>query len=451
MATSRSKKGDLDGAARGLVQWPKISPPLIKLHVDLENPRHEPMNSEAEAIAWLYENEKVEPLAKDIAEHRALSPLESIGVIAMTGNPGHFTAVEGNRRLCALILLNDPERAPSQTTKVLFRKLSKQVTIPAKIEVVQFNSRTDSKHWTDLRHLGPQDGQGVVTWSATQKDRAAGGGANALAVAILDRARDGKWLDDKTPPPVTTLTRYLSNRELRAALGLGQPRQLVFTHAQHEVDAALRQFLLDARPSSDGSQARVHSRSNDVDRAAYAREFRTRGFTPQTELTAPQAPTPAAPGASAKTGSRNRPHPDKRKYLISTGFVCKAEDKNLRALFKEMQQTPIDEHEFANTYLLRAFVERVMVLYMKKVAKGESWKEGQDLVKRCADKLDPTQSANKFKVMRVAASNKDASHSLHTLGAAVHTNLLHDRKALVTAWGNWEFPVTQMLEVISKS
>ena len=157
-------------AAPPLVQWPRINVALSKLHLDLHNPRHEPVATEEEAIALLYQLEGVETLAVDIVDEHAMSPLDTIGVIAMPGNPGHYFAVEGNRRLCSLLLLNDYNRAPSSSAKTLFRDLASRITIPKTIEVVEFNGREDSKHWRDLRHLGPQDGKGLVPWNPTQKD-----------------------------------------------------------------------------------------------------------------------------------------------------------------------------------------------------------------------------------------------------------------------------------------
>lgn len=437
--------------AGAFVEWSRISVPLVKLHLDLNNPRHLPAESEDEAISLLYTSEKVEALAADIADKRAMSPFDIIGVIEMEGNPGHFIAVEGNRRLCSLLLLNDPDRAPTPASRLVMGELSKKVQLPDSIEVVQFDSRADAKYWIGLRHLGPQDGQGLVNWDAEQKSRASDdGGPDALAVAVLDRARDGKWFGEAKPPSVTTLTRYLKNREVRAALGLGHHRELVFTHDPDEVDAALRQFMLDALPTGDDSQPLVNSRSKDEDRAAYAREFRDRGASPRTLLTSPTVPAPATPAkpAPGKVGERNKPDPAKRKFLVPNGFVCNPDDRNLRMIFKEWQRTPIDDHEFANSYLLRAFIERVMTLYLAAVEPGYNPPNDQALVSRCSTNLDPTGKSAKFKPIRVAASNQDASHSLHTLGAAVHAGVLKDRRALISAWENWDHALRKMLEAI---
>jgi len=360
----------------------------------------------------------------------------------MPRNPGHFIAVEGNRRMCALLLLNDPDRAPTPKARIVMREMAKQITLPNKIDVVKFGSKEQAKHWVDLRHLGPQSGQGLRTWNSSQKERAANeGGANQLALAVLDRAQQGEWLEGDKPPAITTLTRYLKNREVRAALGLGHHKNLVFTHDSNEVEAALQQFLRDAMPTTDGSLPLVNSRSKDTDRSTYARDLRDRGVSPRTPLKTPAVPAAAKP--------RNKPDTAQRKYLVPTGFVCNAEDRNLRMLFREMQRTPIDQHEFANAYLLRAFVERVMILYLKKVDRGFTAATNQVLVSRCSLKLDPNSSQTKLKALRTAAFNTDASHSLHTLGAVVHAGMVMDRRTLIFAWTNWEHALVLMLAAIS--
>lgn len=452
MATSKRNKTQANNSAPGLVEWERIKAPLVKLHLDLKNPRHEPAANQAEAIERLYGPEKVAVVASDIVEQRAMSPLDMIGVIDMPGNPGHYIAVEGNRRLCALLLLGDPEKAPTPEARATMQELATQVQLPKTIEVVRFNSRDEAYYWISLRHLGPQEGQGLKNWNPTQKSRATkGGGENALAVAVLDRARESQWFDPDMLPAVTTLTRYLKNREVRAALGLGHHRELKYTHDPIEVDAALKQFLHDAMPTGTDASPRVNSRTKDSDRAAYARELRDRGASPRTTLPTPVEPPPAEPPPKiGPKNTRNKPDPSSRKCVVPPGFVCNAENRTLRMLFKEMQRTPIDDHEFASGFLLRAFAERVMTLYLKKVEPGFNWSEDQAMVQRCADKLDPTGRNTKFKAIRTAATSTNASHSLHTLGAAVHTGLLMDRRALITAWDNWEPTLTTMLAEISK-
>ena len=57
--------------------------------------------------------EKVRKLAEDIAT-KGISPLDRLGVTAHPKVNDSYVAVEGNRRLCALKLLADPEKAPTE-------------------------------------------------------------------------------------------------------------------------------------------------------------------------------------------------------------------------------------------------------------------------------------------------------------------------------------------------
>src|SRR4051794_5770659 len=84
-----------------------------RIFLALENPRHEPFETEAQVIDYLCEKEDVYPLARDIAKH-GLNPLERLALIELKkrqkgSGPANYYAAEGNRRICALKLLDDPE------------------------------------------------------------------------------------------------------------------------------------------------------------------------------------------------------------------------------------------------------------------------------------------------------------------------------------------------------
>ena len=84
-----------------------------RVFLDFDNPRHDPMESQEEVIRYLCEDE----LAKDLVIH-GLSPLELFALIPRNeGKKNAYTVAEGNRRLCALKLLNDPNLAPASMRK----------------------------------------------------------------------------------------------------------------------------------------------------------------------------------------------------------------------------------------------------------------------------------------------------------------------------------------------
>lgn len=63
----------------------------------------------------MVENEKVKDLAKDISEKGATNPLDSVGI---TIENGKRIVLEGNRRICALKLLLNPELAPKNIKNI---------------------------------------------------------------------------------------------------------------------------------------------------------------------------------------------------------------------------------------------------------------------------------------------------------------------------------------------
>ena len=202
--------------------------PAKTVHLDSQNPRHAPLERESQIIAALCDSQLI-ALATDIASIGALSPLEVLGVIGHEGLPGHYVAVEGNRRTCALLLLADPSRAPTPDFRESFSRISKEADIPSDLHVFEFPSRAAAQPWIDRRHLGVQGGIGTREWDNPSKARAASQSsanttakADVLALAVVNHLCLLGHLSDEQRKLVslTTLSRYLNNASRRAILGL---------------------------------------------------------------------------------------------------------------------------------------------------------------------------------------------------------------------------------------
>src|ERR1700683_2017770 len=107
--------------------------PVGRIFLSLDNPRHEPLHDEAAVINKLCKTEDVYPLARDIVHH-GLNPLERLGLLPLSkrkadSSGATYYAAEGNRRICALKLLHDPDRAPANLRKG-FEKLATDWTQP---------------------------------------------------------------------------------------------------------------------------------------------------------------------------------------------------------------------------------------------------------------------------------------------------------------------------------
>ncbi|MBQ7352790.1 MAG: hypothetical protein IJW54_02175 [Clostridia bacterium] len=139
-----------------------------------ENPRLEPAFSEDESITNMVkeQGDKLVVLASDIVQF-GLNPMDTIGVYPSDTYVGYYEVGEGNRRLCALKLLIDPNRIslinPNMSNK--FKELAKNFTVPQNIEVGVFKNELDMRHWMELRHMGEQGGKGLTKWDSVQKMR----------------------------------------------------------------------------------------------------------------------------------------------------------------------------------------------------------------------------------------------------------------------------------------
>ena len=85
---------------------------LTNLDLDRENPRHGPVVDSNEALSRLIldQREKLVRIAVDIHEH-GLSPAQLF--IVTPSSDGRFTVLDGNRRLAALHILEDPNLLPA--------------------------------------------------------------------------------------------------------------------------------------------------------------------------------------------------------------------------------------------------------------------------------------------------------------------------------------------------
>src|SRR5471030_641473 len=94
-----------------------------KLHFDPVNPRGEPEPDEEKVRALFGAQDETAALAKHLAEH-GQNPLDRLAVIEHPKLPGHFVVREGNRRLCAMQLLRDPERCPTSAARKTFQRMA---------------------------------------------------------------------------------------------------------------------------------------------------------------------------------------------------------------------------------------------------------------------------------------------------------------------------------------
>lgn len=422
---------------------------LAKLMLDNDNPRHDPIDNEAEIIAQLLKAERVLPLARIIAKRKGTSPLENIGVLAAPGNPGHFIVAEGNRRVCALKLLRDPQKAPTPQLKRIFNELKIEAgKLPDKVHVFRFKDVAEADYWKALRHQGEQDGVGTRAWGAEAKARHAAktGSAknsNLVAVQLLDYAAKHKLIDtdERDALSVTTITRYLSNPLLRDAIGLSSSQEFLIQAPVAEFNSAVQAFLQDAVPR-EGEEAPVNSRTNSKERELYAADLRRKGHAVRTRLAKPVTPKAAA---AEHARGRNSRAADKRPYVVPADFRAQIRSSVLKRVFDELRTIDPD-FSFASGYLLRAFIEQLAHQFASDHGIGTTGDLHQ-VLGRIAGHFEKLGSNQKIcKPLRVMESDRHSRLSPDTLGAWVHGSEIPTSAELKRRWDTLQPAFRAMLD-----
>lgn len=416
---------------------------ISDIFLDSKNPRHSEIDNEADIIEYLVKNDKVLALAREISQHGP-SPLERLAVIPHSDIRGKYVVQEGNRRLCALKLIRDPQRAPNARTKAAFEQLKAESRLSPSIEVVVFPNRQTARYWLKLRHLGGQGGAGVRNWDTSQQTRFdaqdSSKNPNALAVELVDYAHKAGIISDSELDrlKITTLTRYLSNAVVRDALGLADRYALASTAPPEQFDTAVSAFLHDAALAE---RSPVSSRSTRHEREAYAATLRQRGLAVKEKLQ--KAVVPSAAGS--KQRQRHNPNPDLRSKIIPSSVKLQLHSPVLKRVYDELRQIDPD-FSFAAAYLFRAFLEQLLHDY----AKGNGLSDGEFhvIAGRSEKHLASNQTfktefgdrklESMLKPLRQMANDKESRLSPDSLGAWVHGNVIPTGAEIKRRWDTLE-------------
>lgn len=332
---------------------------VARIFLDLENPRHDPYEDEAQVIDYLCRYENIFPLAKDIAQN-GLNPLELLAVIPESDDEGGgkatYTVAEGNRRLCALKLLDDPDRAPPKLRKP-FEDLNEQWESIDELTCIVFPDRETVRMWLSRIHEGEQGGVGRKKWNADQTARHSGRTKNKVALAILDYAEtQGFVTADQRRGKLTTVQRYLVNPHVREAMGIDASNisDVSRNWPKDDFDLLLRKFLADLE------RGYVNSRTNREQHTAYARELGAlHGQSHERCLPASLA-SPAGRGGPGSKKSR----PKKRKPRVVVPYEAeimtaleKLGGEKLPNLYTSICTVPLDAHTPLVSIGVWAFIE----------------------------------------------------------------------------------------------
>ena len=335
---------------------------IRKLYLDPKNPRHIPIENQEEIISYLIENEKIKELAKDIAKKGMTNPLDLIGIITENNKK---LVIEGNRRVCALKLLDKPSLAPKKYQKY-FTTLQEKVKNPiTKIPVHVFSNRDDALPWLSTLHTASSN-TSRKPWSPEQKARFDGKPNHAAALTILDFSLANNLISpEKSKKVITTITRMLSTPEVREAFGITTgvtERNILINITKEEFTAIITQYFNDF----DNPNYNIGSRSKLENRLDYIQRLDNIGKIPSNKLDKEielipgiSSTTPTSSTISQKNTTQKRTtRTTKGKSAQLIDYDLEIPVSKIQSIYSEINTMDIEKHPYATAALLRALIEQ---------------------------------------------------------------------------------------------
>lgn len=361
--------------------------PLSKILLDFENSRHGELATQEQIFEWMTSGRirpKVLRLASEISK-MGLSPIEVPALIpVVVDGKSRYVVVEGNRRVAALKLLQNPSKCPDEKTSKQYLRLKESAVaeIPARLECVIFPSLSDSEYWIELRHGGERDGAGIVNWGAKEfvgfARRMGRPSPNESSVTLLEYALSEDLIDQDTHDaiPVTNLTRILGTTDVRNLIGIHMTKgrlsrvsnKSYFDRAIADVLAAL------ARPDVTVKQLK-----DKEQRVSFVRDIKEKEEWGNYNL---EPSSPLSDGASVGAGNAagssdgkvasdplSRPSrgatkaSTERKRVVPPSLNIKIENNRLRDIFVELKRLDA-QYINAASILTRVFLEGCTDVYL---------------------------------------------------------------------------------------
>lgn len=356
----------------------------VKLHelvLDSKNPRSSVAKSQKDAMRKMLEEQKdkIAKLAESIVAQKGLSPLDRILVLEKKPADKAYITLEGNRRVAALKILDNPDLMDGAGVSKVFKdkidglslKFKRSMVEPIEVAVVK--TRKEARYWINLRHTGANSGAGIVEWHATQRERFQG---PSPQLEILDFIRSFGKLSPYEASKlegrfITTLRRLVDSPDVRSLIGIDRVGQTIYSnYPAIEIMKPLRRIVLDlALKNVSVTQLKTVDQMK-----AYIGTFSAadlpnpttkkppiplKSFT-ATDFAPKPGPAPAPPPPPPT------PPPPKRHGIVPPGTHLNVTSPRIQAIYVELTKLKYTQHPNAIAVLFRVFFETSVDHFMAK-------------------------------------------------------------------------------------
>ena len=440
---------------------------LTSLFVNTENYRFEPLASQKEAIDRMVEDQgdKLYFLGLDIITN-GLNPIDLIMVTPTEDN--RYIVLEGNRRVTALKLLNNPTLIADKYSSLRkkFQKLLKDssdaILQLRSIDCAIFESPLEADIWIKRKHSGELNGIGTVTWNSQQKqrfeERTEGKSSIPLQIISLLKSYKNVPQDIKDALPklnITNLQRLIADPYVREQIGVDINNGLLVSKI--EISEVIKGFVKIISDILD-PQFKVAN--------IYNREKRKEYIDKLDKSQKPDLSKEATSLWSVQDFGENRvkvstvetdllekkqnPLKEKaRTSLIPKSLKIEIENPKIKKIFDELRTIPIRTCPNASSVLLRVFLELSIDAYLEKckiVNNGaltacSSNESLQGKVGRVLNHLTQKKkiSNDLSKGIRAEVHDENSVLSVESLNAYVHNEFFYPKADnLLIGWDNIE-------------
>jgi hypothetical protein len=364
---------------------------LDELAVDTKNPRIRSAKSQKDAMRKILgeQKDKILKLAESVVAQKGMSPIDRFLLLEKKSSETQYITLEGNRRLIALKILDNPDLMDGAPVSKAFKSRIDNLSTKFKrtyvepIDAAIAKSRKEAKYWINLRHTGANSGAGVVEWHTTQQERFQG---PSPQLDILDFVRDfGKLTSYEAGKLegrfITTLRRLVDSPEVRALMGIEKIGQTVYSHyPAPEIMKVLRRIVLDlALKSVNVTELKKVEQmkayiggfpSSDLPNPATKiqpvslKSFTTADFAVKSGPPPPPPPPPPKP-------------PPKRHGIVPPGTHLVVTAPRIWAIYDELTKLKFTQHSNAIAVLFRVFFEVSIDYFMSKNSMNTKYPNGK--------------------------------------------------------------------------
>jgi ParB-like nuclease domain len=441
---------------------------ISSIDLDVKNARIRAGQDQSDCIQRILRKEdQLLALAEDIAE----KGLSTMPILVSPEALGRYVVRDGNRRITALKLLNDPARwSPDARLKDKFAAIRRQYlsNIPKNIDILSSDNEEAIVREVILRHSGANGGIGQLDWSAFLR---------TVYLVTHDLPAEYKrpgqyafWAEDNginvgDDFPISSLQRFFSKENLtRLGFDIDENDKL---KANLRLDV-VKKIASTVMGDFEFERVKVADVFTPTDAATYITRVRAMhglvhhaptstapaqapmsggspapGPTPPPALGAPTTPSSPVPNPSQAPRPAPTPAtpPSDRKKLFgrsAPGIAIPEKEVKAATIVVELRRMDLDETPFAASMLLRALIEISDAYYRK----NQQIADKGSLAKNVAASTDSMSnrqmlSASQHAIVKAMTGGPGTMLQIDTLQKMLHRDTHHTNKQLAnTMWDN---------------